>query len=125
MAYKALRSARGGAMGTREATRMMQRMGMQVKEVERAREVVIITNDRRIIIEEPSVAALTLQGQQVYQITGGRQREEALAKAEAVSDEDARLVADQSGVSLDEAKKALEASGGDLASAIIQLKKKA
>ena len=112
-------------MGTREATRMMQRMGMQVKEVERAREVVIITNDRRIIIEEPSVAALTLQGQQVYQITGGRQREEALAKAEAVSDEDARLVADQSGVSLDEAKKALEASGGDLASAIIQLKKKA
>jgi len=125
MAYKALRAARGGITGGRDAIRAMQKMGMQVKEVEGAREVVIITNDRRIIIEEPNVAAVTLQGQQIYQITGGRQKEEPLAKAEIVSEEDAQLVSDQAGVSIEEAKKALEATEGDLARAIVHLKKKA
>lgn len=62
MAYKALRAARGGIPGGRDAMRMMQKMGMQVNEIEGAREVVIITNDKRIIIEEPSVSAITLQG---------------------------------------------------------------
>ena len=76
MAYKALRAARGGVTGTRDAMRMMQKMGMQVNELEGAKEVIIITDEKRIIIEEPNVATVTLQGQQIYQITGGTQREE-------------------------------------------------
>ena len=123
MAYKALRAARGGIPGGRDAMRMMQKMGMQVNEIEGAREVVIITNDKRIIIEEPSVSAITLQGQQVYQVTGGKQREEPLVKPEVASEDDARLVSEQAGVSLDEAKAALKAADGDLAKAIIELKK--
>jgi len=124
MAYKALRAARGGIPGGRDAMRAMQKMGMQVKEIEGAKEVVIITNDKRIIIEEPSVAAVTLQGQQIYQITGGTQKEEPLTKVETVSDEDARLVSEQAGVSMEKAKKALESTEGDLARAIVQLKKR-
>lgn len=124
MAYKALRAARGGIPAGRDAMRAMQKMGMQVKEIEGAREVIIVTADRRIVIEEPNVAAVTLQGQQIYQITGGTQREEPLVKVETVSEEDARLVSDQAGVSIEEAKKALEATEGDLARAILQLKKK-
>ena len=123
MAYKALRAARGGIPGGRDAMRAMQKMGMQVKEIEGAKEVVIITNDKRIIIEEPSVAAVTLQGQQIYQITGGTQKEEPLTEVETVSEEDARLVSEQAGVGMEEAKKALESTGGDLARAIVQLKK--
>jgi len=125
MAYKALRAARGGVPGGRDAMRAMQKMGMQVKEIEGAREVIIITNDKKIVIEEPSVAAVTLQGQQIYQITGGTQKEETLTKVETVSEDDARLVSDQAGVSMEEAKKALEATEGNLAKAIVQLKKKA
>jgi len=124
MAYKALRAARGGIPGGRDAMRAMQKMGMQVKEIEGAKEVVIITNDKRIIIEEPSVAAVTLQGQQIYQITGGTQKEEPLTKAETLSEEDARLVSEQAGVSIEEAKKALESTERDLARAIVQLKKR-
>jgi nascent polypeptide-associated complex subunit alpha len=124
MAYKALRAARGGIPGGRDAMRMMQKMGMQVNEIEGAREVVIITNDKRIIIEEPSVSAITLQGQQVYQVTGGKQREEPLVKPEVASEDDARLVSEQAGVSLDEARVALKAADGDLAKAIVELKKK-
>jgi nascent polypeptide-associated complex subunit alpha len=39
----------------------------------------------------------------------------------AIPEEDARLVADQTGKSLEEAKKALEECGGDLAKAILLL----
>jgi nascent polypeptide-associated complex subunit alpha len=124
MAYKALRAARGGVTGTRDATRMMQKMGMQVNELEGAKEVIIITDEKRIIIEEPNVATVTLQGQQIYQITGGTQREEPLVKPETVSEEDAQLVSQQAGVTLDEARTALKAAEGDLAKAIVELKKK-
>ncbi|MFZ1039157.1 MAG: hypothetical protein WAN53_04665, partial [Candidatus Bathyarchaeia archaeon] len=61
-------------------------------------------------------------GQKIFQVTGGKITEEALKrKAAAISEEDARLVADQTGKSLEEAKKALEESGGDLAKAILLL----
>jgi nascent polypeptide-associated complex subunit alpha len=124
MAYKALRAARGGVTGSRDAMRMMQKMGMQVNEIDGAKEVVIITDSKRIIIEGPNVATVTVQGQQVYQITGGTLREEPLVKPETISEEDAQLVSAQAGVSLDEAKTALKAAEGDLAKAIVELKKK-
>ena len=124
MAYKALRAARGGVTGTRDAMRMMQKMGMQVNEIDGAKEVVILTDSKRIIIEGPNVATVTIQGQQIYQITGGTQREEPLVKPETISEEDAQLVSAQAGVSLDEAKMALKAVQGDLAKAIVELKKK-
>jgi len=38
-----------------------------------------------------------------------------------VAEEDVKLVADQTGKSMEEAKKALEESGGDLAKAILLL----
>jgi nascent polypeptide-associated complex subunit alpha len=123
MAYKALRAARGGIPGGRDMMRALQRMGMQVKEIEGAKEVVIITNDKKIVIDEPNVSAVTVQGQQIYQIMGGTQREEPLTKTDTVSEEDVRLVSEQAGVSLEEAKKALESTGGDLARAIVELKK--
>jgi nascent polypeptide-associated complex subunit alpha len=119
-----LRAARGGVTGSRDAMRMMQKMGMQVNEIDGAKEVVIITDSKRIIIEGPNVATVTVQGQQVYQITGGTLREEPLVKPETISEEDAQLVSAQAGVSLDEAKTALKAAEGDLAKAIVELKKK-
>jgi len=111
--------------GTRDAMRMMQKMGMQVNEIEGAREVIIVTDSKRIIIEAPSVSAVALQGQQIYQIAGGKEREEPLLKPEVVSEEDAKLVSEQAGVSLEEAKAALKAAEGDLAKAIVELKKSA
>lgn len=123
MAYKALRAARGGMPGGRDAMRMMEKMGMQVNEIEGAKEVIIITESKRIIIEDPNVSAVALQGQQIYQIMGGKQREEPLVRPDVVSDEDAKLVSEQAGVTVEEAKAALKAAEGDLAKAIVELKK--
>jgi len=106
----------------REARRMMQRMGMNMNAVEDVQQVIIKTGSKEIVIEGPEVAILEVQGQKIFQVTGGKITEKAPErKAPTVPEEDARLVADQTGKSLEEARKALEDSGGDLAKAILTL----
>ncbi len=109
-------------MNPREANRMMQRMGMQVKQIDDVTRVVIEAASKKIIIDEPEVAIVTVQGQTMYQVGGGRAREEG-PPAVSVAD-DAKLVASQAGVSVEEAANALRQSNGDLAQAIIFLKQK-
>jgi len=105
----------------RDAKRMMQRMGMSMNAMEEVKEVIIKTPDKETIIEEPEVAILEVQGQKIFQVTGGKITEKALERKLKVPEEDVRLVADQTGKSLEEARKALEESGGDLAKAILLL----
>ena len=106
----------------RDARRMMQRMGMSMDAIPDVEQVIIRTSSKEITIEEPEVAVLEVQGQKIFQVTGGKIAEKAAErKASAILEEDARLVADQTGKSLEEARKALEESGGDLAKAILLL----
>jgi nascent polypeptide-associated complex subunit alpha len=106
----------------REANRMMQRMGMQVKQIDDVTRVIIESASRRIVIDAPEVAIVSVQGQTVYQVGGGRAREEGLSSP--TGQDDAKLVASQAGVSVEEATNALRESSGDLAQAIILLKQK-
>jgi len=99
---------------------MMQRMGMQVEQIDDVTRVVIESASKRIVIDNPEVAIVKVQGQTVYQVGGGKAREEGPAGAS--TQEDAKLVALQAGVSTEEAAKALQQSGADLAQAIILLK---
>jgi len=125
MAYKALRSMRGIPQG-RDAMRMMQRMGMETEEVKGVKEVIIKTEDKTIIIEEPNVMAMTMEQQTVFQVIGGNRRDEASEEEKPeILDKDINLVAEQAKVSIDEAKSALQETEGDLAQAIILLKQKA
>ena len=112
-----------GRMNPRETKRIMQRMGMNMKPVENVEEVVIKTSSKQIVIAEPEVTILEVQGQKMFQIAGGQVTEKAPERktGPAVGEEDVRLVADQTGKSLEEAKKALQESGGDLAKAILLL----
>lgn len=108
----------------REARRMMQRMGMSMDSIPNVEQVVIKTSGKEIIIEEPEVAILEIQGQKIFQVTGGKISEKAKAHRAAIPEEDVRLVADQTGKSLEEARKALEECQGDLAKAILMLQSK-
>jgi nascent polypeptide-associated complex subunit alpha len=104
---------------------MMQRMGMSMDAVADVEQVVIKTSSKEITIEEPEVAMLEVQGQKIFQVTGGKITEKtAERKPSGVAEEDVRLVADQTGKSPDEARRALEESGGDLAKAILLLQSK-
>lgn len=109
----------------REAKRMMQRMGMSMDAVADVEHVVIKTSSKEITIEQPEVAILAVQGQKIFQVTGGKVTEKAVErKASGVADEDVKLVADQTGKTEEEARRALEESGGDLAKAILLLQAK-
>jgi len=108
----------------REARRMMQRMGMSMDAISDVEEVIIKTGSKEITIEEPEVAILEMQGQKIFQVTGGKIREKAAERKLTIPEEDVRLVADQTGKSLEEARKALEECGGDLAKAILLLQSK-
>ena len=112
---------RRGKINPREANRMMQRMGMQVQQLDEVTKVIMETPTKRIILDNPEVATVTVQGQTVYQVGGGTMREEGIGGG---SDEDVKLVASQAGVSAEEAANALRQSNGDLAQAIILLKQK-
>ena len=111
-------------MNPRDAKRMMQRMGMNMEGVDDVEEVIIRTPTREIVIEAPEVAIVNMQGQKIFQVAGGKVSERAPernAAAPAVSEEDVQLVAGQTGKTLEQARKALEESEGDLAKAILLL----
>ncbi len=106
----------------------MQRMGMNMDQVPDVQQVIIRTNTKDIVIDEPEVAILQVQGQKMYQVIGGQVSEQApsargIAEGAkpAFSEEDVQLVADQTGKSQDKAREALEECGGDLAKAILLL----
>ncbi|UCE15831.1 MAG: nascent polypeptide-associated complex protein [Candidatus Bathyarchaeota archaeon] len=107
----------------RDAKRMMQRMGLNMEGIPNVEEVIIRTNTKEIIVENPEVAVLDLHGQKIFQVTGQVTEKKTKQKLE-FPEEDIRLVADQTGKSIEEAKQALEETEGDLARAILLLQAK-
>jgi len=105
----------------REAKRMMQRMGLSMDAVPDVQQVIIKTGNKEITIEEPEVAIMEMQGQKIFQVTGGKITEKTAERKLIIPEEDVRLVADQTGKSPEEARKALEECQGDLAKAILLL----
>lgn len=113
-------------MNPRDTRRMMQRLGMNMEGVDDVQEVIIRTPVKEIVITGPEVAIVNMQGQKIFQVAGGKVSERAPQRAAttaapAISEEDAALVAQQTGKSLEEAKNALIESEGDLAKAILLL----
>jgi nascent polypeptide-associated complex subunit alpha len=111
-------------MNPRETKRMMQRMGMNMGSVPAVDQVIIKTRSKEIIIDQPEVAVLEMQGQKIFQVIGGKiaeKKPQLQASKPTVSEEDVRLVADQTSKSVEDAKKALEECEGDLAKAILLL----
>ncbi|MDI6691487.1 MAG: nascent polypeptide-associated complex protein [Candidatus Bathyarchaeota archaeon] len=108
----------------REARRMMQRMGLSMDTIPEVEQVIIKTSSKEITIEEPEVAIMEMQGQKIFQVTGGKLSEKAVERKLTIPEEDVRLVADQTGKSPEEARKALEECQGDLAKAILLLQSK-
>jgi len=112
-----------GAINPKQMQTMMKRMGIKMEEID-AEEVIIRCSDREIVITNPGVAKVVMQGQASFQITGQehtREIEEAEVSIE-IDDDDVKMVAEQAGTSEDEARAALEETGGDIAEAIMKIK---
>ena len=74
--------------------------------------------DRRLVIDEPSVIKIKMQGQESYQVTGEVKEE----SAKTFSKEDVKTVMEKTGKSEKEVIDFLEKNEGDIAFAIMELK---
>ena len=104
--------------------RMLGNLGLDLKELGKADQVIIRFPNREIILEGPNVLEMKVENESIYQIVGGERVEgEMMGEAKyEPSEEDLALVAAQAGVSEEEARNALIEAGGDLAKAILLLK---
>jgi nascent polypeptide-associated complex subunit alpha len=99
---------------------MMKQMGMSQDEID-ANRVIIETDDGNIIINEPSVVKINMQGQESFQITGEVSEEEVEEEVEDNNEEDLKTIMEKTDCTQEEAKKALEESNNDLTEAILSL----
>lgn len=102
-----------GGMDPKKMQALMKQMGIQNEEIN-AKTVIIETDSGKIIVEDPQVMQITMQGQKSFQVSGNVRVEES-------SEDDIKLIMEQTGCSEDEAKAALEKSNGDIAEAIVSL----
>jgi len=106
-------------MDNRNTRRMMERMGINMKEIPNVEEVIIKTADKEMHIKNASVSEVNAQGNRVFQVTGDV--EEVEVEKEKFNEEDVLLVQQQTGASREKAVAALEESGGEVARAILKL----
>jgi len=105
-------------MNPRQMKKLMRQMGISMEEMEGVEEVIIKMKGKEIVLKNPSVVVISAQGEKSYQIVPG---DEEIRELYTVSEEDVRLIMEQTGVSEEMAKKALEETKGDIAEAIIKL----
>ncbi|WP_048049765.1 nascent polypeptide-associated complex protein [Saccharolobus islandicus] len=98
----------------------MERMGIKTEQINAIR-VIIETNEKNIVIENPTVTKTNVMGNEAIVIFGGETREEQKHNQVEIKEEDVKFVAEQTGKSEKEAREALIKANGDIAKAIMIL----
>ncbi|MCV0400289.1 MAG: transcription factor [Nitrosarchaeum sp.] len=106
--------------GNREMRRMMDKMGLDMKEIPNVQEVIIKTDKKEIIVTKPAVTEMKAKDNSIFTVTTDSYEEREL-DVPIFSEEDIQLVSQQAGVDEEKAKHALEEANGDLARAILLL----
>lgn len=104
-----------GNIDPKQMDALMRKMGIKSQSIDA--EEVVIKGQKTIVIKEPQVTMMEVQGQKTFQIAG--RIEEPVEE----NKDDLKVIMEQTGASEEEARKALEDSQGDIAEAIIKLKK--
>lgn len=106
-----------GGIDPKKMQAMMKQMGISQKEIPASKVTIEKTDGSKIVIENPSIMQVKMQGQESFQISG--EIREEIAKVE-ISEEDIKAVIEKTGVSKKKALETLEKTG-DLAEAILEL----
>lgn len=117
-----------GGLDPKKMKAVMKQMGIGQQEIPASR-VIIEKEDGKIIIENPVVVKIKMQGQESFQISGDINEESVEGKAESKSNDtkleaDIEAIVEQTGVSKDVAAIELEKNNGDIAETIISLSEK-
>ncbi len=122
-------------LSPKQIARMMKKMGIEQNDLEGVTEVVIRFKEKEWLISNPQVGIIKQAGSESYQVSGSKIERSLTASGEPVvveeelpteieiPMEDAALVAGQAGVDIETAKEALRETEGDLAAAILKLKR--
>ena len=88
-----------GGLNPKKMQAMMKQLGMEQEEIDASR-VIIEKPDKNIIIENPSIVKIRIQGQDTFQISGN-------IKEEGISEQDIDTIMEKTNSSKEQAKKAL------------------
>ena len=123
-------------MSPKQMARMMKKMGIEQKEIDGVKEVIIRFADKEWVIPNAQLTVIKQAGSESYQVVGTKSERGLSGSVDSKSEEvpevekkieipmeDAALVASQTGVDIQVAKQALEETGGDLAAAILKLRR--
>ncbi len=108
-------------LNPRDLRRALKRMGIQMEDVNAISVNIELNDGSKLYVESPQVIIIRAKGQPPMIYVIGDIRKIEAEEVQVVSDEDVRLVMEQTGVSFEEAKKALEETGGDIAAAILRI----
>jgi len=114
-----------------ELKRQLKRLGLKNVDIDTidAEEVIVRRHDgKELVLTAPQVLIVKMPGGAIMmQVTAQHVEEREAVTDEpspAFSEDDVKLVAEQTGVSLEEAKRALEEAEGDIAAAIMLIEER-
>lgn len=106
--------------GNREMRRMLDKMGLDMKEMPNVEEVVIKTDTKEFYVIKPQVIEMKGKDSTIFQVVA-TDIEEKQREVPVFKEEDIVLVMQQANVSREKAMAALTESKGDMAQAILSL----
>ena len=104
----------------KQMQKMMKQMGMKQEEIPATRAEIHLEDGTKLVFEEPSITKVEMMGQETYQLTG-QATLQSTDNTPEITAEDIQTVMEQTSCTKEEAQKALEDTGGDLAEAIVNL----
>ena len=106
--------------GNREMRRMLDKMGLEMKDLGSIEEVIIKTETKELYLIKPQVIEMKGKDSTIFQVVATN-IEEKQRDTPALKEEDIILVMQQANVSKERAIQALSESKGDMAQAILSL----
>ncbi len=106
-----------GGMNPKQMQKIMKQMGIKNEEIPAKKVIFELEGGTTLVIDEPNVTTIEMQGQKTYTVTG-----EAREEKKGIPEEDIEMVMKQASVDKKKAEAALKKNDGDIAEAILELK---
>lgn len=105
-----------GGINPKQMQGMMKKMGISQKPI-KATKAIFETEEGDMVIENPDITKITMQGQETYQVIG----EAVLQEGKQYNEEDIKIVIERSGMDREIVIEYLQKNDGDIAATILEL----
>ena len=103
-------------MDPKNMQKMMKQMGIKSNEIDSTKVTIELKDGGRLVVFEPQVVQIEMQGQKTFQVSG------KVSEEQEAGEDDIKMVMESAGCSREEAINALKETNGDIAEAILKLK---